>query len=768
MLTYSPAVIYGWQIAAIETVAAKYRFIEKEQAFIGILREMDVLYDEKNYADIDPEIFKVLKNDLTSLENILSTVGLDRVKLRRSIRVIAKRGDYVHKKNIVHRSEDCKMCFNRAEEIARKHDSIMVTPVHLINAILEKPSEVIVQALDTFEIEAKSIMEIFNRVETGKSIISSIPLLEKYGINLNRLALGGKIEPLIGRRDELLKIVRILTRKKKNNPTLIGEAGVGKTAIARGLALIITEGNVVPTLKNKTIIELNMTSLVAGAKYRGEFEERLFGIIDEAKNNDIIIFIDEIHTVIGTGNVGGSLDAANILKPALSKGEIRCIGATTIAEYSKYIEKDPSLERRFQPIIISEPSEEEAIKVVEGIKAIYQNHHKVFIPLSAIQAAVKLSVRYIPERRLPDKALDIIDEACARVGVNALSFSGKLEEILSDKAHVTEDIVAEVVADWTGCEVEKLKEEDKRKLKSIEEELQKRVIGQDEAVNKVAKIIRMARADIRDSRKPSGVFLFLGPTGVGKTELAKALSEFLFDSEKNMIRLDMSEYMEKHSVSKLIGAPPGYIGYEEEGQLTGRLRKNPYSVVLFDEIEKAHPEVLNVFLQLFDEGRLTDSNSKTVDGRNAIFIMTSNLGGDHIKRRSIGFGEKDKISERDEFILKDIKKYFSPEFLNRIDEVVIFNSLEVDNIARIANKIISELAQRLKKRGIILDVDERVIEHISHKGFDPHLGVREMARTIENLITKPLSEKIVNGEVNDGDRVKLSLERDVILFTVNS
>ncbi|MEI6126244.1 MAG: ATP-dependent Clp protease ATP-binding subunit [Pseudomonadota bacterium] len=655
MLTYSPAIILAWQISVSEASSAKMQFVEKEHVLIGLLRALDVLAPDKQ-ADIDSREFKILQSDLAPVQEILKAFELDKVNFRRKLRGIAGTGTYEHKNEPVHRSTDCKQCFTRAEEKAQLYGSSVVKPAHLLEAILDDAGKAIAQALSTFTVSVDDFKAAVHMAAKGEKIIAQkkedkkeapVSFLEKYGIDLTLLAREGKVEPLIGRRDELLKVIRTLSRKSKNNPLLIGEAGVGKTAIVHGLALRIAEGNIAPALHNKRIVEIQIGTIVAGTKYRGEFEEKLSGIFNEVKSDkSIILFIDELHTIIGAGRTeGNALDAANIMKPLLSQGDIRCIGATTIDEFRKYIEKDPALERRFQPVTINEPTEEETIKILKGLKTRYEAHHQVKISSSALPAAVKLSVRYLQDRHLPDKALDVIDEACTRVGVTALSFHGSIDSLKGRTGRVTEDTVAQVVADWSGCAVEKMQEQERDKLSGIEAALQKRVIGQDEAVARVSRVVKIARADIKNPKRPAGVFLFLGPTGVGKTELAKALAEFMFGSEDSLVRFDMSEYKEKHSASKLTGAPPGYAGYDEEGQLTGKLRRKPYSVVLFDEIEKAHPEILDIFLQLFDEGRLTDAKGKTADGRNAVFIMTSNLGNDQIKQRAIGFGDKDAYKE---------------------------------------------------------------------------------------------------------------------------
>jgi len=770
MLSYSPSVNLAWQIAAMETAQAGFQYIEKEQVFIGLLKVADLL-EAENQAGTEMEMsrtdLELLQKELSPLEELLSDLRLNRIELRRLVRGLAGRGDYVHRERIIHRSEPCKGYFKRAEEMAQGRHALTLKPLHLFEAILEEPGEVISQALSRFGVEAEALKGAASQAEEKEPVTvggkkekwmeekkkSTTPFLDRFGVDLTRLATEGKIEPLIGRREELLRVIRTLTRKTKNNPLLIGDAGVGKTAIVKGLALRIAQGNITPILQNKRIIELNMAGLVAGTKYRGEFEDRILRILEEAQKSDVVIlFMDEIHTIVGAGSAEGTLDAANIMKPALSTGQITCIGATTLAEYRKYIEKDAALERRFQPIMVEEPTAEETLDILKGLKERYEGHHQVIIVPEALEVAVKLSIRYLADRRLPDKALDIMDEACSRVEVSSLSFHGKVEELHAKIGQVTEEVVAKVVADWTGRPVERPTKEEQERLSQMEEELKKRVIGQDGAVERVAQIIKMARAGLRDPRKPSGVFLFLGPTGVGKTELAKALAEFLFGSEDQMIRLDMSEYMERHSVAKLIGAPPGYIGYDEEGQLTGRLRRRPYTVVLLDEMEKAHPEVLDIFLQLFDEGRLTDAKGRTVDAKNAIFIMTSNIGGEQYQKGPLGFGER-REKEKGQEVIAQLKGRLRPEFLNRIDEVIIFRDLGGDDVAKIVSIMLEGLKDRVKAQGIMMEFAEGAIGFLAREGYDQHYGARPLARTIDQLISEPLSGMIIKGEIKPGDKV---------------
>lgn len=602
------------------------------------------------------------------------------------------------------------------------------------------------------------------KVEAGrKGTTMEVSILEKFGRDITQLAENEKIDPVIGRQDEILQIIRTLSRKTKNNPLLIGEAGVGKTAVVEGLGLAIHSGDLPSDLQKKRIIELNMGNLVAGTKYRGEFEERLTQVIEEAKENpEIILFIDEVHTVISAGAAEGAVDAANILKPPLARGEICLIGATTLSEYRKYIEKDAALERRFQPIVIKEPTPELTIEILTGLKERYEAYHKLNISPNAIEAAVKLSCRYLPDRHLPDKALDLLDEACSRVKVDL--------NISADKAvegkEVTSEVVSQVLAKWTDIPVGKLTADERDKLVRMEAILKEKIVGQDDVVDKISQTIKTARAGLKDPRHPVGVFLFLGPTGVGKTKLAKTIADFLFGSEDEMIRLDMSEYMEEHSVAKLIGAPPGYVGYEEEGHLSGKLRRKPYSVVLLDEIEKAHLKIFDLFLQVFDEGRLTDAKGRTIDARNAIFIMTSNVGTNIFKMDHIGFMDSEhirKASDREK-VLEELKKNFRPEFLNRVDEIIIFNPLTIEDLKKIVYLMLDDLYQRLKEKEITLQIKEDVIDLLIEKGYDPENGARPLYRTIQRLVTQPLSLEIIKENFVRGDKVLCKLYKDKIVF----
>ena len=645
-------------------------------------------------------------------------------------------------------------------------------------------------------------------------------MLSQFGRDLTKLAKDGKIDPVIGRQKEIERVIQILSRRTKNNPCLIGEPGVGKTAIAEGLALKIVSGEVPELLKDKKIYSLDLTGMVAGTKYRGDFEERIKKVIDEVKNaKDVILFIDEVHTLIGAGSAEGAADAANILKPSLARGELQIIGATTIEEYRKHIEKDAALERRFQPVMVDEPSQEEAIEILKGIKDKYEAHHKVKITDEAIESAVKLSTRYIGDRYLPDKAIDLIDEAASRVrlrsytapsdlkeledkkksveaeklsAVNAQEFERaaalrdeerKLDKEIKDKKEnwhdmagkshdeVTPADIADIVSSWTGVPVTQLSTEESDRLLHMEDELHRRIVGQDEAVEAVSRAIRRGRVGLKDPKKPIGSFLFLGPTGVGKTELCKALAAAMFGDENAMIRLDMSEYMEKHTVSRLIGSPPGYVGYDEGGQLTEKVRRKPYSVVLFDEIEKAHPDVFNMLLQILDDGVLTDGQGRRVDFKNCIIIMTSNVGAKLIsqKQKAFGFAAGAKELEQNEKEIKDavmgeLRNTFRPEFLNRVDDIIVFQRLTKENIKEIASRLLAVLQKRVEDMGIEVTFSDEAVSKIADAGFDDVYGARPLKRAIQSRIEDALSEEMLKGNVKKGGKYICNVKDDKFVF----
>ena len=647
--------------------------------------------------------------------------------------------------------------------------------------------------------------------------------LNQFGEDLTKKAREGKLDPIIGRKNEIDRVIQILSRRTKNNPCLIGEPGVGKTAAVEGLAEKIVSGDVPEILKNKRVVTVDISGMVAGSKYRGDFEERIKKALDEVKKaGDVILFIDEIHTIVGAGAAEGAIDAANILKPLLARGEIQLIGATTLNEYRKYIEKDAALERRFSPVNVEEPSKSDTIKILKGIRDKYEAHHGVKITDEAIEAAFELSTRYINDRFLPDKAIDLVDEAASRAKLktytepdNLKQLEEKIEEIVKDKeeavrtqkfekaatlrdeerklkeqyekeekkwknkntkevVNITEENIAEVIANWTGIPASKITEDENQRLKNLEKSLHERVIGQNEAVEAVAKAIRRGRVGLKDPKRPIGSFLFLGPTGVGKTELSKALAESLFGDENAMIRIDMSEYMEPHSVSKLIGSPPGYVGFDEGGQLTEKIRRKPYSVILFDEIEKAHPDVMNMLLQILEDGRLTDSQGRTVNFKNTVIIMTSNIGARLITdKKSLGFSkqdiEKDKeqVKEYEETkkeVMEALKKELRPEFINRIDEIIVFHKLTDDEIGKIIDIMLNEVKKRLEDKKIKIEIDSKVKKLIAKQGIDKLFGARPLRRTIQNLLEDKLAESILDNEIKPGKVAKVTVENEKIVI----
>ena len=722
-----------------------------------------------------------------------------------------------------------KRIIETAVQLARGMGQALVGTEHVLLAIVREPDCMAAQMLAQSGV---SLQEIVNDV--SKSIMggTAAPVkngeeasdgttLSQFGRDLTKLAKEGKIDPVIGRQKEIERVIQILSRRTKNNPCLIGEPGVGKTAIAEGLALKIVSGEVPEMLKNKRIISLDLTGMVAGTKYRGDFEERIKKVIDEVKAaDDIILFIDEVHTLVGAGSAEGAVDAANILKPSLARGELQVIGATTLEEYRKNIEKDAALERRFQPIIVGEPSEEEAVEILKGLRDKYEAHHKVKITDEAINAAVKLSSRYIGDRYLPDKAIDLIDEAASRVklqtftappelktleeqkkeieaekqsAVNAQEFeraaelrdrekqiSAELEEKQAawkkqtgkSRDEVGEAEVAQIVASWTGIPITQLTTEESERLLHLEDELHRRIVGQDEAVKAVSRAIRRGRVGLKDPKKPVGSFIFLGPTGVGKTELCKALAAAMFGDENAMIRLDMSEYMEKHTVSRLVGSPPGYVGYEEGGQLTEQVRRKPYSVILLDEIEKAHPDVFNMLLQILDDGILTDSQGRHVDFKNCIIIMTSNVGARLItdKQTAFGFADSSEEGERNdakikEAVMGELRNTFRPEFLNRVDDIIVFHRLTKPQIKEIASRLLGNLQKRIATMDIHVSFTDDAVEKIADAGFDEVYGARPLKRAIQSRIEDTLSEAMLRGEVKAQHSYTCRVAGDGFVFT---
>ena len=747
-------------------------------------------------------------------------------------------GKIIEKKGIIPIMPIDLVLSPRSEEIleisgifADKFESEYIETEHILLGILQQGENLAVNILKEAGIDDKSIVELIidtvglDSVTTNKESNPNYPtrtqtsskILDKYGKNLTLVASQNKIDPVIGREKEIERAIQILSRRTKNNPVFIGDPGVGKTSVAEGLAANIASGNVPDNLIGKVLYTLDMGSMLAGAKYRGEFEERIKQVVDEVvKNGNIILFIDELHTIIGAGSTGEStIDASNILKPVLSRGDIQIIGATTIDEYRKHIEKDSALERRFQPVLITEPTKEETINILEGLREKYESHHNVKITDEAIVAAVDLSIRYITDRFLPDKAIDLIDESASRVRLREINSQKSIlnseKYILSKEINdelnrdigknldldistkssqgivnieipkesyigiVDKEIIAEVVELWTGVPVNKIVEEEAERLLNLEEILHGRVVGQDQAVKSISRAIRRSRAGLKDPKRPIGSFLFLGPTGVGKTELCKALAEVQFGDENQIIRIDMSEYMEKHAVSKLIGSPPGYVGYNEGGQLTEKVRRNPYSVVLFDEIEKAHEDVFNILLQILDDGRLTDSKGRMVDFKNTILIMTSNVGATKINKKNhqvLGFGTnkdkeeetKDQYDKMKESIMGELKQKFKPEFLNRIDDIIVFHPLEEYHIYEIVKLMTREVIERLKSLNIDLKMSEEAVKLIAQEGMDLEYGARPLKRAIQKELEDTLSEAILKGDIKKGSSVVAEIEDNKIVY----
>ena len=715
---------------------------------------------------------------------------------------------------------------------AKKLNNNFIGTEHLLLGIMKDGDSVASRILMELGVDMQKLFSELIKILTDENgtpttshkkngTFNQTPTLNQFGKDLTAEASEGKLDPIVGREKEIERIVQILSRRTKNNPCLIGEPGVGKTAVVEGLAQRIIEGNVPETLKDKRVVSLDISGMVAGAKYRGDFEDRLKKCLQEIKKvSNVILFVDEIHTIVGAGAAEGAIDAANILKPLLARAEIQVVGATTLNEYRKYIEKDAALERRFQPIDVGEPTIEETIEILKGIRDKYEAHHKVKITDNALRAAAELSSRYINDRYLPDKAIDLMDEAASKVKLNSLmapkevkKIEAKIQEIIRDKEDainaqdfekaaklrdkeykekeklekikvewenknqienikVTEEEIASVVSNWTGVPVVKLTEAETQRLLNLEAELHNRVIGQEEALTAVSKAIRRGRVGLKDPKRPTGSFIFLGPTGVGKTETCKALAEALFGDENAMIRIDMSEYMEKHTVSKLIGSPPGYVGFEEGGQLTEKVRRKPYSVILFDEIEKAHPDVFNILLQILDDGRLTNSQGRTVDFKNTVIIMTSNIGARNmVENKKIGFDDNaSKVKKYEEIkngVMAELKKEFRPEFLNRVDEIIVFKQLEEKEIGEIVDLMLKASIGRLKERDIKVKVSESMKKHICQKGFDPVYGARPLKRVIQSDVEDKLAEGLLDGKIKDGDNIKIDyIDNDVTIDVV--
>ncbi|SMG59153.1 ATP-dependent protease ATP-binding subunit ClpC [Paenibacillus aquistagni] len=803
------------------------RFTERAQKVLALAQEEAVRLGHNNIGT-EHILLGLIREGEGIAAKALIALGLSLEKIQDEVESLIGRGQE-QPTNIAY-TPRAKKVIELSMDEARKLGHTYVGTEHILLGLIREGEGVAARVLNNLGVSLnKARQQVLQLLGSSEAVSShhgtsqnvSTPTLDSLARDLTAIAKEGNLDPVIGRSKEIERVIQVLSRRTKNNPVLIGEPGVGKTAIAEGLAQRIIQNEIPETLRDKRVMTLDMGSVVAGTKYRGEFEDRLKKIMDEIRQaGNIILFIDELHTLIGAGGAEGAIDASNILKPSLARGELQCIGATTLDEYRKYIEKDAALERRFQPITVDPPTPEEAIQILSGLRDRYEAHHRVKITDEAIEAAVKLSDRYITDRFLPDKAIDLIDEASSKVRLhtytvppNLKELEQRLEDIRKEKdaavqsqefekaaalrdteqkmreeletvrnqwkekqgrmdSEVTPEDIAQIVANWTGVPVVKLKEEETDRLLKMEEILHERVIGQDEAVKAVSRAIRRARAGLKDPKRPMGSFIFLGPTGVGKTELARALAESMFGDENAVVRIDMSEYMEKHSTARLVGAPPGYVGYEEGGQLTEKVRRKPYSVVLLDEIEKAHPEVFNILLQVLEDGRLTDSKGRVVDFRNTLIILTSNVGAEAIKRnKTLGFTASDDAgrdyNNMKDKVMDELKKSFRPEFLNRIDEIIVFHSLDEKHIGEIVTLMVDDLKKRLNEQGIAFALTENAKAFLAKEGYDPAYGARPLRRAIQKHIEDRLSEELLKGEISKGDNVLID-EREGQLIVERS
>ena len=801
------------------------KFSERARRGLSLAQEEAQRFNH-NYIGTEHILLGLVRETEGVAARVLSSLSVDLSKVRSAVEFIIGRGEKPAQGEIG-LTPRAKKVVELAVDEARRMNHTYIGTEHLLIGLLREGEGVAAGVLESLGVTLDKVRAETHRIlshtsgtgsQSSRGTTSKTPTLDQLGIDLTVAAKSEKLDPVIGREKEIERMVQILSRRTKNNPVLVGEPGVGKTAIVEALAQLISGGDVPDTLSGKRLVTLDMGALVAGTKYRGEFEERLKKVIEEIKaSGNCVLFIDEIHTIVGAGAAEGAVDASNILKPSLARGEIQCIGATTLDDYRKYVERDPALERRLQPVRVEEPSDDDTVAILMGVRSKYEEHHKVDISDEAIRSAALLAQRYIPDRFLPDKAIDLIDEAGSRVRLrgSATPASVKdamqvLEQVRKEKDEaiasqqyeaaaelrdrelrqnedldtlekewqegenaerrvVTEDDIAEVVSMWTGIPVTRLAEEETERLLQMESELHKRIIGQDEAIIGISKSVRRARAGLKDARRPIGVFMFLGPTGVGKTELVRAMAEFMFGDEDNMIRLDMSEFQERHTVARLIGAPPGYVGYDEGGQLTEGVRRKNYCAVLLDEIEKAHPEVFNILLQIFDAGQLTDARGRKVDFRNSILVMTSNLGSDLIKREStLGFAAKSNDAQTDESayermrekVMEEVKRFFRPEFLNRIDSTVVFHQLTQAEILEIVNLMMDQVRGELGEKEIDLELSEPAKVYLGEKGFDPILGARPLRRLIQNEIEDALSDEVLSRRLVAGDVAMIDLDSE--------
>ena len=806
------------------------KFSERARRVLSLAQEEAQRFNH-NYIGTEHILLGLVRETEGVAARVLSSLEVDLSKVRSAVEFIIGRGEKPAQGEIG-LTPRAKKVVELAVDEARRMNHTYIGTEHLLIGLLREGEGVAAGVLESLGVTLDKVRAETHRIlshssgsgSQGSRSTSRTPTLDQLGVDLTVAARNDKLDPVIGREKEIQRVVQILSRRTKNNPVLVGEPGVGKTAIVEALAQRIGSGDVPEALQGKRLVTLDMGALVAGTKYRGEFEERLKKVIEEIKSSgNCVLFIDEIHTIVGAGAAEGAVDASNILKPSLARGELQCIGATTLDDYRKYVERDPALERRLQPVRVEEPSNDDTIEILMGIRSRYEDHHKVDITDEAIRSAATLAARFIPDRFLPDKAIDLIDEAGSRVRLRGsvtptsvkdakesleqvrkekdeaiasqqyeraaelrdreLRHTDDLdtlekewqESLGKDRAEVTEEDIAEVVSMWTGIPVTRLAAEETERLLHMEQELHKRIIGQDEAIVNISKSVRRARAGLKDPRRPIGVFMFLGPTGVGKTELVRAMAEFMFGNEDAMIRLDMSEFQERHTVARLIGAPPGYVGYDEGGQLTEGVRRKNYCAILLDEIEKAHPDVFNVLLQIFDAGQLTDARGRRVDFRNSILVMTSNLGSDLIKRETtLGFTVKsgdaqtaaasyDRMKEK---VMDEVKRFFRPEFLNRIDATIVFHQLDETEILAIVDLMMDQVRKELEEKKIGLELTEEAKKHLAEKGFDPVLGARPLRRLIQNEVEDALSDEVLGGNLKDGDVAVVDFKDDKIVIRI--
>lgn len=799
------------------------RFTEQAQEVLAASQEL-VRKLRHSQWDVEHILLALLSHQAGLTGEILTQVGVDPQQVRQRVQQILDQiPKMAYEGTQVYVTPRIVQLFDNAAAEAERLKDEFISTEHLLIAIISERGGQAAQILQSFGIDQEKIYRVLQNIRGGQRITDSRPeskyrALEKYSRDLTMLAREGKLDPVIGRDEEIKRVMQVLIRRTKNNPVIIGDVGVGKTAIAEGLAQKVAADDVPESLRGRRVIALDMGALVAGSKFRGEFEERLKAVMDEVRQaqGEIILFIDELHTVVGAGAAEGAIDASNMLKPALARGELQCIGATTLDEYRRYIEKDAALERRFQPVFLEEPSVDITIEMMRGLRPKYESHHKIQITDTALRAAAQLSDRYVSGRFLPDKAIDLIDESAAKLRIDSESYPPEIKELGQRLRHLTdeeeaasqrrdyeraanlkaerlqveakyqelrnnwlqekkidhvvdEEDVAELISQWTGIPVSRMLEGEMEKLVHMEERIHERVIGQDEAITAVSDAIRRGRSGLKDPRRPIGSFIFLGPTGVGKTELARSLAWFLFNEEEALVRMDMSEYMEKHTVSRLIGAPPGYIGYEEGGQLTEIVRRRPYRVILFDEIEKAHPDVFNILLQILEDGRLTDGHGRTVDFKNTVIIMTSNLGSQEFQRQSIGFrrGDESKSDRqrKKNAVESTLKQTFRPEFLNRIDDIIIFDELTEEQLPQVVELMLKEIQERLAERKITVSLTPEAKSWLVGQGFDPTYGARPLRRALQRFVESPLSKRILQGEFQEGDSILVEQGADGLIFT---